>query len=202
MPGSSTTPGRTGTRAFAPAHVAFQLRNGVGARERVFRGSMRWPVHSPADASPVPSGAPAHGSGPMRFATPSSWRTFTAYSLPVSPAHSVTPDDDAICWWDRAEMEAWAQRSRSHEIEPDALNRIEFGPIGWAMLPICICHPTNSVVPQVFVDQWLRLTRWARASCVVRGALLRWGLNLMEVQEQRQRSEVNAVLGGPGVRHG
>jgi putative tryptophan/tyrosine transport system substrate-binding protein len=23
----------------------------------------------------------------MRFATPSSWRTFTTYSLPVSPAH-------------------------------------------------------------------------------------------------------------------
>src|SRR5262249_19491284 len=47
-----------------------------------------WPMHSPTDASPVPSQAPAHGSGPMRFATPSSWRTFTAYSLPVSPAHT------------------------------------------------------------------------------------------------------------------
>src|SRR5262249_23200388 len=44
-----------------------------------------WPMHSPADASPVPSRAPAHGSGPMRFATPSSWRTFTTYSLPVYP---------------------------------------------------------------------------------------------------------------------
>src|SRR5215813_8206240 len=45
-------------------------------------------MHSPADASPTPSREPAHGSGPMRFATPSSWRTFTTYSLPVSPAHT------------------------------------------------------------------------------------------------------------------
>src|SRR5262249_34938316 len=46
-----------------------------------------WPMHSPTDASPVPSHAPAHGPVPMRFALPSSGRTFTAYSLPVSPAH-------------------------------------------------------------------------------------------------------------------
>jgi hypothetical protein len=72
----------------------------------------------------------------------------TLFGAPVATV-AQTPDDDAICWWDRAEMEAWALRS------PDALNRIEFGPIGWqwAMLPICICHPTNSVVPQVSVDQ-------------------------------------------------
>src|SRR5262245_45319977 len=47
-----------------------------------------WPMHSPTDASPVPSQVPAHGSGPMRFATPSPWRTLTTYSLPVSPAHT------------------------------------------------------------------------------------------------------------------
>jgi hypothetical protein len=40
-------------------------------------------MHSPTDASLAPSRVPAHGSGPMRFATPSSSRTFTAYSLPV-----------------------------------------------------------------------------------------------------------------------
>jgi hypothetical protein len=40
MPGSSTTPGRVGTRVFAPARIAFRLLNGVGSRERVFRGSM------------------------------------------------------------------------------------------------------------------------------------------------------------------
>ncbi len=46
-----------------------------------------WPMRSPTDASTQPSRIASHGSGPMRFATPSSWRTFTTYSLPVSPAH-------------------------------------------------------------------------------------------------------------------
>jgi hypothetical protein len=42
-----------------------------------------WPMHSPADASPAPSRAPAHGSGPMRFAIPSiSHRFFGAASSP------------------------------------------------------------------------------------------------------------------------
>src|SRR5450759_5822625 len=43
-----------------------------------------WPARSPADASPTSSRIPAHGSGPMWFATPSSWWTRTTYSLPVS----------------------------------------------------------------------------------------------------------------------
>ena len=33
MPGSSTTPGRPGTRAHAPVRVAFRFRNGVGTRD-------------------------------------------------------------------------------------------------------------------------------------------------------------------------
>jgi hypothetical protein len=33
MPGSSTTPGRTGTRAHAPVRVAFRFRNGVSTRD-------------------------------------------------------------------------------------------------------------------------------------------------------------------------
>jgi hypothetical protein len=36
------------------------------------RGPAPWPARSPADASPTPSRMPAHGSGPMWFATPSS----------------------------------------------------------------------------------------------------------------------------------
>jgi hypothetical protein len=40
MPGSPTTPGRMGTRAGAPIRVAFRQENGVGTRERVFRGSI------------------------------------------------------------------------------------------------------------------------------------------------------------------
>ena len=43
-----------------------------------------WPARSPADASPTSSRMPAHGSGPMWFATPSSQWTCTTYSLPVS----------------------------------------------------------------------------------------------------------------------
>src|SRR5215470_15778835 len=42
------------------------------------------PVPSPTDASPLASQPSMHGSGPMRFAIPSSYRTFTDYSLPVS----------------------------------------------------------------------------------------------------------------------
>src|SRR5690349_8197073 len=76
-----------GTRAIASIRVAFHTADGVGSRDSTLSRLIGWPMHSPTDASPTPSREPAHGSGPMRFATPSSWRTFTTYSLPVSPAH-------------------------------------------------------------------------------------------------------------------
>jgi hypothetical protein len=66
MPGSSTTPGHMDTRAVVPIRVAFRQVNGVGARDEVLSRLNGWPMHSPTDASPVPSQAPAHGSGPMR----------------------------------------------------------------------------------------------------------------------------------------
>ena len=62
------------TNASAPSVILFTRLNG-------------WPVHAPADASPASSRRPTHGSGSMRFATPSSWRTCTAYFSPVYPAH-------------------------------------------------------------------------------------------------------------------
>src|ERR1700724_238172 len=43
-----------------------------------------WPMRSPTDASSLPLRATTHGSGPMWFATPSSWRACTTYSSPVS----------------------------------------------------------------------------------------------------------------------
>src|SRR5262249_33989572 len=43
-----------------------------------------WPVRPPVNASPRPSRAPAHDSGPMWIATPSSQGICTLYSLPVS----------------------------------------------------------------------------------------------------------------------
>jgi len=44
-----------------------------------------WPAPSPADASPLAFRPATHGSGPMQVATPSSRRTSTDVSLPVSP---------------------------------------------------------------------------------------------------------------------
>ena len=85
MPGSTTTPGHTGTRAVAPIRVAFHTCDSVGPRDVPLSRLNGWPVHSPTDASPLL----AHGSGPVRFATPSLWRTLTTYSLPVSPAHHM-----------------------------------------------------------------------------------------------------------------
>src|SRR5713226_8138396 len=43
-----------------------------------------WPMRPPVNASPRPSRATAHDSGPMWIATPSSQGTCTLYSLPVS----------------------------------------------------------------------------------------------------------------------
>lgn len=40
----------------------------------------------PTDASPTPSRTETHGSGLMWFATPSSQKTFTSYSLAGYPA--------------------------------------------------------------------------------------------------------------------
>src|SRR5688572_14540671 len=48
-------------------------------------------MHSPADASRLPSRAETHGLGPMRVATPSSCRTCTDYSLPVSRRTNCSP---------------------------------------------------------------------------------------------------------------
>ena len=84
MPGSSTTPGRTGPRNNASVHVAFRVYDHVGTRNYLLSRLNGWPMHSPVNASSASSRIPTHDSGPMRFATPSSQRTFTAYSLPVS----------------------------------------------------------------------------------------------------------------------
>ena len=72
MPGSPTTPGHMCARDVAPIRVAFRPSNGVGPRNWSLTRLNGWPMHSPADASLAPSRVPAHGSGPMRFAIPSS----------------------------------------------------------------------------------------------------------------------------------
>ena len=75
MPGSSTTPGRPDARAarlnMSPSATQTASAPGISFLSRL----NGWPVRSPADASPTSSRTPAHGSGPMWIATPSSQRT-------------------------------------------------------------------------------------------------------------------------------
>jgi uncharacterized protein YfaA (DUF2138 family) len=84
MPGSLTTPGRPGARAVTYGYVAFHHLHGVGTQNGKLSRLNGWPMHSPVNASPGPSRAAAHDSGPMWIATPSSQGTCTLYSLPVS----------------------------------------------------------------------------------------------------------------------
>ena len=65
MPGSLTTPGRPGARDDAPGCVAFRHLHGVGTQNRNLSRLNGWPVRPPVNASPKPSRATAHDSGPM-----------------------------------------------------------------------------------------------------------------------------------------
>jgi hypothetical protein len=81
MPGSSTALGRMGARNSAHVHFAFRHQNSVSTQENADFAA-QWLAYAlpsmaglctpPADASPMSSRTPAHGSGPMWFATPSS----------------------------------------------------------------------------------------------------------------------------------
>src|SRR5262245_37586795 len=64
--------GSSGPRALSSGHVAFLLVDGVGTQDETLSRLNGWPMHSPVNASPRPSRATAHDSGPMWFATPSS----------------------------------------------------------------------------------------------------------------------------------
>ena len=84
MPGSSTTPGPPGARAYAPVCIAFRLRNGVSTPNMNLCGAQwlayvllcrRFAAAFAGDRSRL---------GVERIATPSSYRTWTDYSLPVS----------------------------------------------------------------------------------------------------------------------
>src|ERR1700730_697271 len=74
MPVSLTTPGPPGARAAAdaPEYVAFHHMHGVGTQNRKLSRLNAWPTRTPVNASPWPSRATAHDSGPMWIATPSS----------------------------------------------------------------------------------------------------------------------------------
>src|SRR5713226_10172251 len=64
MPGSLTTPGRPGARDDAPECVAFRHLHGVGTQNRNLSRLNGWPMRPPVNASPKPSRATAHDSGP------------------------------------------------------------------------------------------------------------------------------------------
>jgi hypothetical protein len=61
MPGSSTTPGRPGTRDHAPVHLAFRLRNDVGTQDNLFEA--QWLAY----ALPYRRFVPALTSGNARL---------------------------------------------------------------------------------------------------------------------------------------
>jgi hypothetical protein len=86
------------TLAFTRPYVlpsAFATASAPGIR--IFARLNGWPVCSPTDASPPPLRATAHGSGPMWLATPSSYRTCTDYSLPVS-RHTAKDSGHYLSW--------------------------------------------------------------------------------------------------------
>jgi hypothetical protein len=84
MLGSTTAPGRPGTRASAPVRVAFRSMHSVGVPGVLFSRLNTQPRRTPVNASPKTSRVPAHDSGTVWFATPSLEETCTPYSLPVS----------------------------------------------------------------------------------------------------------------------
>ena len=61
-----------GARDDTPGCVAFRHMHGVGTQNRTLSRLDGWPMRSPVNASPKPSRATAHDSGPMWIANPSS----------------------------------------------------------------------------------------------------------------------------------
>jgi hypothetical protein len=84
MPGSLTAPRVQALAVTRPSVLPSALRTASAPRGEFLSRLNGWPMHSPADASSLPSRATTHGSGPVWIATPSLQRTFTSYSLPVS----------------------------------------------------------------------------------------------------------------------
>jgi len=90
MPGSQTAPGRAvlalgSRRSASPSEAATSSAPGIISLSRL-NGR---PMPPPADASPPTSRPATHGSGPMRFATPSSYWMDFHQRLPAGlPAHS------------------------------------------------------------------------------------------------------------------
>ena len=70
-------------RANAAGDVAFRLVRRRRHPEVVISRLNGWPARTPVNASPLPSRAATHDSGPMRFATPSLCGSLIHDTLPV-----------------------------------------------------------------------------------------------------------------------
>jgi hypothetical protein len=70
MPGSSTTPGRTGACDDAPVRIAFRESDDVGTRIEFLTRLNGWPARTPVNASSCTSRCNPHDSGTTWFATP------------------------------------------------------------------------------------------------------------------------------------
>jgi hypothetical protein len=89
--GSQTARGPPAARASAAGDVAFRLvrrRRHPGAVISRLNG---WPARTPANASPSPSRAPTHDSGPSRIATPSMSGALIPFLPPVYPGAPHVP---------------------------------------------------------------------------------------------------------------
>ena len=84
MPGSLTTPGHLSARADATECVAFHHLHGVGIQNRKLSRLNGWPTRPPVNASPRPSRATAHDSGPMWFGRVGP-RRGPGFEMPTSP---------------------------------------------------------------------------------------------------------------------
>ena len=86
-----------------------------------FRGSMAGLCVPLPTLRPGPRGPVTHGSGPMRIAAPSSQRTFTAYSSPVSRRTvAVTQRAEALLKLQLSTREQSGSRQQSHGAPPTA----------------------------------------------------------------------------------
>ncbi len=72
MPWFSDRAGSSTACDHAAGGIAFRTTNNVGTPDvDAFRGSIAWPIRTPANASLRPRGTPTHSSGPPWLATPS-----------------------------------------------------------------------------------------------------------------------------------
>src|SRR5271156_6726974 len=78
------TPDQKGARGDAPARIAFRSVNSVGVQNKCLSRLDGWPMRPYRRFGPALTDKPARLGFDAVSSTPSSWWTFTTYSLPVS----------------------------------------------------------------------------------------------------------------------